>query len=158
MPCRAGRPRVARRGGPEGFRAAAASAAAAGPPYSSNNAAWASAGAAQRGILGAELSQQILNVGKCFAVVLGQPAIVITLEEHKPTLKTVKTGPADALTNVKHEEEIEDDETQALDEAEVVAPANVDKAHTHDQACRGRPPGCPSGQGACVPPLRSPAA
>ena len=66
-------------------------------------------------------------------MVLGQPAIVITLEEDKPTLKTVKTGLADALTNVKHEEEIEDDETQALDEAEVVAPANVDKAHTDDQ-------------------------
>ena len=81
----------------------------------------------QRKILGAELSLQILNV------VLGQPAIVITLEDSNLTLKIMRTGPADALTNVKHDVKIEGDEEKALDEVEVVTPANVDMAPTDDQ-------------------------
>ena len=52
---------------------------------------------------------------------------------HLGRLQSHPTGPADALTNVKHDVKIEGDEEKALDEAEVVTPANVDVAPTDDQ-------------------------
>ena len=51
----------------------------------------------QRGALGAELSEQVLNTAKSFAKVLGHPALVVTVEGYNFTLNFMRTGPIEAL-------------------------------------------------------------
>ena len=84
----------------------------------------------QRGVLSAELSLDVINMGRSFPMVLGVPAIVIALEDYNLTLKIMKTGPVNALKEVKMEGEKNEDDAQP---AEVVPPMSAKEVPVEDQ-------------------------
>ena len=62
----------------------------------------------QRSAPGAPLSSEVINVGKKFATVLGNPAVTIALEEYNSLLKKMKDGPVDPGQVVKEEPDDDD--------------------------------------------------
>ena len=70
----------------------------------------------------ASLSREVTEMGRQIAAVLGDPAVVVTLEEYYSILKKMKDGPIDSSAVVK--EEIDDDNitdvSAAPDDADTV--------------------------------------